>query len=72
MDDNRLAKLCEPVQNEKNGDQIAEQMVCKLQLISSIHAALLTNVEAAQEKQFHRYATHEGKQLFAELQVEAG
>ncbi len=33
MDDNRLAKLCEPVQNEKNGDQIAEQMVHKLQLI---------------------------------------
>jgi hypothetical protein len=46
-------------------------MVHKLQLIFKYPCCTLTNVEAAQRKQFHTYATYEGKQLFAGLQVES-
>jgi hypothetical protein len=62
--DNKLAELCEPTVDDRSADQIADQMVYKLNLISSIHVAVLTNVEEAKKKQKHAYAAHKGKQFF--------
>jgi hypothetical protein len=62
--DNKLAELCEPIVDDWSADQIAEQMVNKVNLISSIHVAVLTNIEEAKKKQKHAYAAHKGKQFF--------
>ncbi len=58
---NKLAELCEPMVDDQSADQIAEQMVYKLNLISSIHVAVLTNVAEAKKKQKHASAAHKGK-----------
>jgi hypothetical protein len=39
-------------------------MVNKVNLISSIHVAVLTNVEEAKKKQKRAYAAHKGNQFF--------
>jgi len=62
--DNKLAELCEPIFDDWSADQIAEQMVNKVNLISSIHVAVLTNVEEAKKKQKSAYVAHKGKQFF--------
>jgi hypothetical protein len=62
--DNKLAELCEPIVDDWSADQIAEQMVNKVNLISSIHVAVLTNVEEAKKKQKRAYAAHKGNQFF--------
>jgi hypothetical protein len=67
--DTKLAKLCEPMVDDRSADQIAEQMVYKLNLISSIHVAVLTNVAEAKKKQKHASEAHKGKQFFEGLQV---
>jgi hypothetical protein len=67
--DNKLAELCEPTVDDWSADQIAEQMVYNLNLISSIHLALLTNVAEAKKKQKHSSAAYKGKQFFEGLQV---
>jgi len=66
--DNKLAELCEPTVDDWSADQIAEQMVYKLNLISSIHVAVFTNVVEAKKKQ-HASVAHKGKQFFEGLQV---
>jgi hypothetical protein len=67
--DNKLAELCEPTVDDRSADQIADQMVYKLNLISSIHVAVLTNVAEAKKKQKHASVAHRGKQFFEGLQL---
>jgi hypothetical protein len=67
--DNKLAELCEPTVDDRRADQIVEHMVYKLNLISSIHVVVLTNVVEAKKKQKHASATHKGKQFFEGLHV---
>jgi hypothetical protein len=48
--DNKIAELCEPTVDDQSADQFAEQMVYKLNLISSIHVAVLYQCCGGQEE----------------------
>jgi hypothetical protein len=62
--DNSLNGLCDVFDEQASPEVMANQMILKMQLITSVHKFLLENVEHAQKKQRKAYATRKGLQTF--------
>jgi len=61
---NNLSGLCDVFDEQKNPKVIVEEMILKMQLITSVHKTLLENVEHAHRKHKKVYATKKGLQTF--------
>ncbi len=62
--DNHLNMLTQEFDAEVGGNQMAEQIISKIELIVGMHKAILGNVEKAQQKEKKTYALHKGRQMF--------
>jgi hypothetical protein len=62
--DNSLSGLCDVFDEQKNLEVMADQMILKMQMITSVHKSLLENVEHAQRKQRKVYVAKKGLQTF--------
>jgi len=65
-----LNGLCEIVDEQMGLEAMVEQMIWKMQLVSSIHKTLLENVEQAQKKQCKVKVPRKGLQLFIGFEKE--